>query len=447
METATQMVVTYNQTEIETGASPAAEGKPRPRRPVSEARWAANSVNATRSTGPTSAAGKARAALNAVTHGSTSNTIIFLKDELPEEFYAQVHRWALQLGAVTEAEYACIEMAVYNQWKLRRARNASAVAINKVTGGIHLAYYQRQQARLLQLLDQIPHDPRAVFRDLAQMTLGVRRIVQMIEKHAATLAAVGKFDARQRTELVCLFDVEPSDLCSDREVLRLLCDILALEYGQGTLTAAQAAELLADYRPRSMTKEEFQRRIEPHLAGMLTIEEAREYLALAIAKRIEHLTDHEKLLKVREEQEIAQEITLAKSDISDAGSRREQNEGRAEAGYFRCLRGFLALQSARRKFGAGDVDERGQPERPEPAAASSVKEQPAAPAAGAAPAAEVRGEIGPNVTQPAGEAKACSEEALQPDRTGDTEGSVSIALEGAKLTEDPRRVVEHPLRE
>ena len=61
---------------------------------VSEARWAANSVNATRSTGPKSTAGKARAALNAVTHGSTSNTLIFLKDELPEEYYAEVNRWA-----------------------------------------------------------------------------------------------------------------------------------------------------------------------------------------------------------------------------------------------------------------------------------------------------------------------------------------------------------------
>jgi hypothetical protein len=117
-EIATQMVVMYIQTEIETDGSPAAEAKARPRRRVSEAGWAANSVNAARSTGSTSTAGKARAALNAVSHGTTSNTIIFFKDELPNEFYAQVNRWAVQLGAVTDAEYACSECGcdIHTRW-------------------------------------------------------------------------------------------------------------------------------------------------------------------------------------------------------------------------------------------------------------------------------------------------------------------------------------------
>jgi hypothetical protein len=95
-EIASEMVVPYTQTEaeseVETKPPPVAEASPRPRRPISEAKRAANSVNATRSTGPTSTTGKARAALNAVTHGSTCNTIIFLKDELPEEYYAERSR-------------------------------------------------------------------------------------------------------------------------------------------------------------------------------------------------------------------------------------------------------------------------------------------------------------------------------------------------------------------
>src|SRR5262249_13046836 len=155
---ATQMVVTYTQTEIEneTEGALAAAAKTRPKRPTSEARWAANSVNATRSTGATTTAGKARAALNAVTHGSTSNTIIFLKDERPEEFYSQVQRWVVELNAITEAECACVEMAVYNLWKMRRARNASAEAINEVTDNAEMAYHQQQHARMLELVRMIP---------------------------------------------------------------------------------------------------------------------------------------------------------------------------------------------------------------------------------------------------------------------------------------------------
>jgi hypothetical protein len=104
-EIAPEMVVPYTQTEAaaETKPPSAAEASSRPKRAISEAWWAANSVNATRSTDPTSIAGKAGAALNAVTHGSTCHTLIFLKDERPEEYYAEVNRWAILLGAAAGA--------------------------------------------------------------------------------------------------------------------------------------------------------------------------------------------------------------------------------------------------------------------------------------------------------------------------------------------------------
>jgi hypothetical protein len=105
------MVVTYNDSEA-TPQAAGADARPRPTRPISEAKLAANSVNASRATGPTSTAGKARSALNAVTHGATSNTLIFLEGEDPQEYYDEVNRWAEQLGAATDAEYAHIEIAV-----------------------------------------------------------------------------------------------------------------------------------------------------------------------------------------------------------------------------------------------------------------------------------------------------------------------------------------------
>jgi hypothetical protein len=68
-----------------------------------------------------------------------------------------------------------------------------------------------------------------------------------------------------------------------------------------------------------MTAEEFERHLELHLAGMLTVEQARDYLKRAIAKMCQDLTNHLTLLKAHEEQEIAQDIVQAKCDISAAG--------------------------------------------------------------------------------------------------------------------------------
>jgi hypothetical protein len=169
---------------------------------------------------------------------------------------------------------------------------------------------------------------------------------------------------------------------------------------------------------------------------MLTVEQAREYLQAAIARMIQQLTDTLKVLKVEDEQEIAKEIALAKCDVSDAGNRREQNEGRAEAAHFRCLRGFYALQNVRRKFGD-----------PEHAATSPVEDCQTASAAGTAAAAEAPGQIGPTVTEVPGAARASSEGAAQSDRTGNTQPDVSPALTEAILAECPRQVVYHPLRE
>jgi hypothetical protein len=429
------MVVAYSDSQEMPRASKA-DPRERPKRPVSEAKLAANSVNASSSHGATTTAGKARSALNAVTHGATSNTIIFLQDERPEDFYDQVNRWAVELNAVTQAEYACVEMAVYNLWKLRRARNATAVAINEVTDNAELAFYQRQQARLYELFALIPSDPHAAFREMGQMTQGVRWFLLMLEQFAGTLQAVGKFDAQQRTELSRLFGLEPLDLCSNREVVRFLFDILALEYPAGTFTAAQAAELLAEFKPNFMTPEEYQVRLEPHIAGMMPVAETREYLELAIAKRIEDLTDLLKLLKVQDEKEIAQAITLAECDVSKVGQIREQNEGRAEAAHFRSLRGLHALQNVRRKFGAGagDPDEPGGPV-PE-------AEPPAASAEGVAPAAEGKKENDPTVTQADGEANGCGAAALQPDPVGSSQGPGSFAATAAMMADCERRMAE-----
>jgi hypothetical protein len=347
----------------------------------------------------------------------------------------------------SESEFAHVEMAVYNLWKMRRARNAAAVAINKATGALRLAYYQRQHARLLELLEMIPHSPYAAYREIRQTTQGVRWMLQMLERLGRTLEATGRLDAGHMEELIYLFGLNPTDLCLDRNVARLLFDLLALEYGRGTLTTAAAAELLAEFKPASMTALDFQAYLEPYVAGMLTVVGARKYVARAIAKMHQEVTDALKRLKDHDEQQIARDITEAKDDITDAGRRHQQNEGRAETGHFRSLRGLYAVQDVRRKFGAGDPDEAGEQPLLEDAAASPAQDRPAAPAAGPDPAAEKPQENDPTVPQTNGTAKGCNEEAAQPDPTGDSAEPFGLTLMEALMAKHWWPSANHPLRE
>ncbi len=98
-----------------------AEG--RPRREVSERKRAANRANARRSTGPRTAAGKARVSLNALTHGMTAHACV-----LPFENRDHFEKFAAALRADLEPagflQTLMAERLIELAWKLRRAAKA-----------------------------------------------------------------------------------------------------------------------------------------------------------------------------------------------------------------------------------------------------------------------------------------------------------------------------------
>src|SRR5262249_45192478 len=114
---------------VSTSAPPETLAKgARAKRPSSPARQAAARANGKRGRGPITEAGKAAAARNSVTPGGTCPALIFLPGESEAEFHAQVDRWARELKVFTSAEYAEVQSAVYQQWKIARIRGASATA-------------------------------------------------------------------------------------------------------------------------------------------------------------------------------------------------------------------------------------------------------------------------------------------------------------------------------
>jgi hypothetical protein len=404
------MVATDQQTQ-----PPANGARPKPRRPISEEKRLANVLNGQKSTGPRSDAGKAVAALNAVTHGMTSNTLIFLDGENPDEFFAEVNRWAVRLGAATEAEYANIEMAVYNLWKVRRARNSSAAAVNKELRRIRLAYQQNQERRLEQLLSQFDLNPEWVTATLHGMTHGLAWLLFTLEQMAKKLDKGGSLDDSETRDLIRFLGDNPGDLCTSPAVLSIHNDSLVARHGTGTLTVEKAVELLSEYRPAGMTPEEFAAKVGPELLLKTTAEAARGYLKQPIVDLIDRAKRLAPVVEAKEEAEIAEDVAHAKSDVTPAGYRRQQYETTSENRYHRAMREFYFHQNERRKRGDDGSDEpealhqpgSEQPGGAEPADATAAPDP--------APAGEESSIIEPTVPQRADGSECCDKVALQPE--------------------------------
>jgi len=87
---------------------------------ATKAQIAANRANAQKSTGPTTAEGKAKSARNAITHGFAASTH-FLDGEDPEDFYGLMHSLVDEFQPATAMEQILVEKMVHNQWLSLRA--------------------------------------------------------------------------------------------------------------------------------------------------------------------------------------------------------------------------------------------------------------------------------------------------------------------------------------
>jgi hypothetical protein len=81
---------------------------------------AANRQNSQKSTGPKSEEGKAKSALNRLSHGLTSNATI-VPDENPEEFQALLYDLMGEYDPATPTEQILVEKMCVNQWLSLRA--------------------------------------------------------------------------------------------------------------------------------------------------------------------------------------------------------------------------------------------------------------------------------------------------------------------------------------
>jgi len=103
---------------------------------LSEARIKANRENAKKSTGPTSAAGKARSSRNRLTHGMRAKKHILLDDDNPEDFLLLLNSLDTTFRPVGDAEEMLVLQIAADQWRLDRALPMEAGIFRQLLPGV-----------------------------------------------------------------------------------------------------------------------------------------------------------------------------------------------------------------------------------------------------------------------------------------------------------------------
>jgi hypothetical protein len=137
---------------------------------ASAARFRANRRNARKSTGPRTAAGKAHAAHNAISHGLYCQDLI-LPGESRRAFLSMRLAYHADLKATDAIEFAIVERAVIAQWHLRRAQSAEA-DLHAATAQRPIRRINRKLARLRAELGDPRHDCTDELRAATAQRLG-----------------------------------------------------------------------------------------------------------------------------------------------------------------------------------------------------------------------------------------------------------------------------------
>ena len=141
----------------------------------------ANRRNASRSTGPRTAAGKERSRYNALTHGLRARGLDLLPHEDPELFRDRIDAWFDDYRPMEEAEAELVRHAAVLSWKIDRAERHEAAALSRrVREGVAAA----EKARLDRLREadgdlmpsyESPRDGRYSWKPAAPALAEVRR--------------------------------------------------------------------------------------------------------------------------------------------------------------------------------------------------------------------------------------------------------------------------------
>ena len=153
---------------------------------TSPAQFAANRLNAQKSTGPITPAGKARAARSSLWHGLTAASLVVLDED--EADFDNFHTWLVSdLKPVGELEYSLVERIAVLSWRLRRVAKAEAALINRsgrYKGGYPVPADQPEPADTDAgtIFDQAVQKVAALSRHEASIERALNRVIVALER-------------------------------------------------------------------------------------------------------------------------------------------------------------------------------------------------------------------------------------------------------------------------
>jgi len=354
---------------------------PKEKRPATAAQVAANQANSKRSTGP-GLESRARTRFNGVKLGLTGRKFFFLPGESEAEFYDQVASWVIQLGAVTDAEVAQVETAVYALWKADRADRAQVSAATQAAGHVRYDAEKRRAAALQALTATLREDPRAAVAQLMDSTVGCEYLITQYEFIEERLITHDSLEVSQRRELIRLAGYQPGDLFREPVVRNINRSYLGALRGAGGFTAAGAANAFINDRPEDMSEGEFERRFEVFVLDLPSKAQGKWELNAFVKEKIAELRKWAGLIRLREESDLEHELGQAEVNIRPETEKQTRYGATAKREHHAALRELRALQEMRLKYGLGELEEKADPQE-------TTTAEELAPAACDAPAPEM----------------------------------------------------------
>ncbi|MBV8315904.1 MAG: hypothetical protein JOZ53_13265 [Planctomycetaceae bacterium] len=303
-----------------------------------------NRKNSQRSTGPRTAAGKAKSKLNGLKHGLRAATLV-LPGEDPEALEQRFDAWTDELDPRTDLERYFVRSAVEASWRLDRVRRAEAAAGARRVMEAGAEADRRDALEVEHGLRFLGLWPEKSLRTLRGSARGCRALLDRWRDLVAALENAGAWLDSEWRWAFALAGLELHRWHEDAAVRRLVTLDLATQVAGCTPDEARSfvvEHLKPDEADMNVTPEEFEVRVEAILAGLPAPAAARaELLAwarAAIAELEAHLDEVEE--SARRDRELAAEEALFDGGPSGAARLR------AELAQYRVLR--TSLQEVRR---------------------------------------------------------------------------------------------------
>ncbi|MBV8315700.1 MAG: hypothetical protein JOZ53_12240, partial [Planctomycetaceae bacterium] len=324
-----------------------------------EQRREINQKNSQRSTGPRTAAGKARSKLNGLRHGLRAATLV-LPGEDPEALQHRLDAWTDELDPRTDLERYFVRSAVEASWRLDRVRRAEAAAGARRVLAAGAEADRQDALEVEHSLRYLGLWPEKYLRRLRGSARGCRALLQRWRDLVAALEHAGCWLGSERRWAFALAGLEPHRWHEDAATRRLVTLDLATQVDGGTPEETRrfvVADLKQDEAAMHVTPEEFEVRVEAILAGLPAPAAARaELLAWARASSVE-LEAHLEEVEVSECRDRELAVEEAMFDGRPSGAVRL----RAELAQDRVLR--TSLQEVRRlqreRAEAGEAEDSG----------------------------------------------------------------------------------------